>query len=375
MSINLRIRGRAVALALAALVAAVTLAACGSSGDDDKAGGTTASGSASADKGPIVVASWGGKFTRSTRDFLTKPFTEETGIEVKIVDVPGTQVAQLEAQQRAGKVQWDLLDSVVGQDAFLLEKKRLLEPLPADLHRQFEQTLSRGAVEPFGFTFANLGYVIACNADKVDSCPANTTEFFDTERFPGDRTMCATCPLVNLTLAELADGTPLDDTAREPIDLPAALGSLEQLKPSVKVFWQSGDQMEQVMRTGEAAIGMLYSGRALALREEGMNLEVAWDGGVYEPGYWAVVRGSEHGEAAREFMRWVADNPEAQAKWAEAMQYSVPNPRAFELMPPEVAAGLADNPENSAKLARMNYRWMVDNADEVNGEWKSFLQG
>lgn len=374
MSSNLRTLGRAVALALAAVAAAVMLAACGSS-DEDKGGSTAASGSSSADKGPIVVASWGGKFTRSTREYLTEPFTEETGIEVRIVDVPGTQVAQLEAQQKAGKVQWDLLDSVVGQDAFLLDRKGLIEPLPADLHRQFERTLTRGAVERFGFTFANLGYVVACNADKVDICPSNTTEFFDTERFPGDRTMCASCPLVNLTMAELADGTPLADTATAPIDLPAALDGLEELKPSVKVFWQSGDQMEQVMRTGEAAIGILYSGRALALREEGLNLEVAWDGGVYEPGYWAVVRGSEHAEAARELMRWVAENPEAQAKWAEAMQYSVPNPRAFELMPPEVAAGLADNPEKSEQLARMNFRWMVDNADEVNGEWKSFLQG
>lgn len=374
MSTNLRTLGRAVALALAAVVAAVMLAACGGS-DESKGGTTAASGSPSADKGPIVVASWGGKFTRSTRDLLAKPFTEETGIEVKIVDVPGTQVAQLEAQQKAGKLQWDLLDSVVGQDAFLLEKKGLIEPLPAELQRRFEATLTRGAVEPFGFTFANLGYVVACNADKVDNCPTNTTEFFDAERFPGDRTMCANCPLVNLTMAELAAGTPIGDTATTAIDLPAALDGLKRLKPSVKVFWQSGDQMEQVMRTGEAAIGILYSGRALALRDEGLNLEIAWDGGVYEPGYWAVVRGSKHGAAAQQFMQWIADNPEAQAKWAEAMQYSVPNPRAFDLMKPEVAAGLADNPENSQKLARMNFRWMVENADEVNGEWKSFLQG
>ena len=373
MSTILHPRMRAVALALLAAVAAVTLAACGSS-DDDK-GGSTASSSSSADKGPIVVASWGGKFTRSTRDFLAKPFTDETGIEVKIVDVPGNQVAQLKAQQRAGKIQWDLMDSVVGQDAFLLDKEGLLEPLPAELQRRFERELTRGATEPFGFTFANLGYVVACNADKVDACPRDTTEFFDTDAFPGDRTMCATCPLVNLTLAEVASGTPVDETARKDVDLPAALDKLGEIKPEVKVFWQSGDQMEQVMRTGEASIGILYSGRALALKEQGLNLEIGWDGGVYEPGYWAVVRGSEHAGAAQQFMSWIADNPDAQAKWAEAMQYSVPNPKAFDLMKPEVAAGLADNPENAEKLARMNFRWMVDNADEVNGEWKSFLQG
>lgn len=374
MRTNIRTRVRAVALALAAVLVAVTLAACGGSGDDDKGGSTAAAGS-SADKGPIVVASWGGKFTRSTREFLAEPFTDETGIEVKIVDVPGNQVAQLKAQQKAGKVQWDLLDSVVGQDAFLLDKEGLLEPLPADLQRRFETTLTRGATEPFGFTFANLGYVVACNADEVDDCPSTTTEFFDTDAFPGDRTMCATCPLVNLTMAEVAAGTPVEETAGKDIDLPAALEGLGKLKPEVKVFWQSGDQMEQVMRTGEASIGILYSGRALALKEQGLNLEIGWDGGIYEPGYWAVVRGSENAGAAQQFMSWIADNPEAQAKWAEAMQYSVPNPKAFDLMKPEVAAGLADNPENAEKLARMNFRWMVDNADEVNAEWKSFLQG
>ncbi len=375
MSSKLRIGGRLVALALCVLAAALTFAACGSSGSDGDTSGSTAAGSSRADKGPIVVASWGGKFTRSTRDLLAKPFTDETGIEVKIVDVPGNQVAQLNAQKKAGKVQWDLLDSVVGQDAFLLDKQGLLEPLPARLQRTFERELTRGATEPFGFTFANLGYVVACNADKVDACPRDTREFFDTDAFPGDRTMCATCPLVNLTMAEVADGTPIDQTATTDVDLPASLDTLGRIKPEVKVFWQSGDQMEQVMRTGEAAIGILYSGRALALKEQGLNLEIGWDGGIYEPGYWAVVRGSQHAAAAQQFMAWIADHPEAQAKWAEAMQYSVPNPKAFDLMKPEVAAGLADNPANAAKLARMNYRWMVGHADEVNGEWKSFLQG
>src|SRR3712207_7027466 len=58
----------------------------------------------------MVVATWGGAYTDAFREAFAAPFSEETGVEVQIVDAPGGYNAMLEAQAAAGNVTWDLID-------------------------------------------------------------------------------------------------------------------------------------------------------------------------------------------------------------------------------------------------------------------------
>lgn len=347
----------------------------GSQGPSGVSSPTSASNGAAEDSGPLVIASWGGHFSQATQEYLVKPFMQETGIEVQIVDAPGKQVANLQAQERAGKFQWDLLDSVTAADAFVLADLGLLAELPPNLKAKLESELQEGAVESFGFTFSNLAYVIACNMDVMESCPDNQADFFDPSKFPQAREMIATFPLLNLTFASMAGGVQPQDTATSPIDLDLAFSKLEEIKPQVKLWWESGDQMEQALRTGEVDMGIVYSGRAFGLIDTGMNLQVNWSGGIYNPGYWAVVAGSQHKDAAFRFLEWVATHPEAQAKWAEATGYSVPHPKAFDYLDEKTKTRLADYPDNYKQLARLNYDWYVEHQEEVNKKWREFLQG
>ena len=362
---------RKVAVVLTVTAVAVGTAACGSSGDDSDAG----SGSGG-DRGPIVVASWGGRYEEATRRFLLEPFTRETGIETRIVAAPGTQVASLQAQRQTSNPQWDVMDSLTGEDAAFLDDNDLLEPLPADLRAVIERNAPEGSVTDYGIPYGNLGHIVVCNMDRVRRCPESAAEFFDVDAFPGTRTMSGNHPLVAYTLAQMADGVPAGETADTDIDLDRAVAALERVKPSVKVFWKSGDQMEQLIQTGEVDMGILYSGRAQGLIDnQGMNLRLNWNEGVYNPGVTAVVKGSKHAEAGFELIRWIAEHPEAQARWAEFMAYSVPNPRAIGMLPRAVAGVLADEPDNYRLLGKENFGWYVEHHRAANDAFRELVGG
>lgn len=344
---------------LGVAVGAMLLAACGSSSTESGAG-------AGADD-TLTIASWGGRFTETTQEFLATPFTEETGIEVQIVDVPGTQVAQLNAQRDAGEMQWDVMDSMGAAEAYLLAKDGLLAPLSSEQKAAYSAELGADKISDFGFSFASLGFVIACT-DKVETCPSTMPEFFDAENFPGSRTLPGNAPSQLTSVLAEAMGVEL------PHDIDTLLDGLREIKPYVTVFYTSGDQQEQVIRQGEADMGIMYSGRAYSVQDSGTPLTINW-AGTYDPGFTAQVADAPNPEAATKFMDWVVEHPEAQAKWAEQMQYSVPSPKALESLSQEVAERLADYPANFDGLGQQDFEWYVENKEAIDSGINKIVQG
>jgi putative spermidine/putrescine transport system substrate-binding protein len=350
---------KAAALGVAAALA--LLAGCSSPAVN---GGSPA---AQGGKNTLVIASWGGRFTQSTQQDLVAPFEKETGIDVSIVDVPGSQVTQLQAQRKAGNMQWDVMDSLSGSDAFVLAGAGLLQPLRPEQKTAYTTALGNDKVTDFGFRFANLGYVIVC-ARSVQKCPATVPEFFDVQNFPGRRAFPGSSPGQTTSILAQAAGRQL------PMDVGELMQPLRKLKPDVKVFYTSGDQQEQLIRQGEVDMIMMYSGRAYDLEDTGTPVTINWSG-TYDPGFTAQVAGAPHPEAALRFLDWVVAHPDAQAKWAEQMQYGVPSPKALQLMPPNIAQRLADYPANYNRLGQQDFSWYVQHKEEIDKAINSIIQG
>lgn len=346
--------------------AAVTsaLAACGGSGG---------SGSDASSK-PLTIGGWGGAIDKATQQYYTGPYSQATGQEVRFADAPGTQLAQLESQVKAGKIQWDALDSIAGDGAFTLYDHGRLATLPGDLKAKLTKTLGAGKVTDFGFSHANLGNVIACNMDKVKACPKTMAEFYDTRRFPGKRMFSGIEPIMAVATAQSAAGLSKEQISSQPVDLDSVFAKLEALKPSIKAFWTSGDQQLQIMRSGEVDMGIIWSGRAYDLAAKGMNLQINWGGGVYEPSYWAVVKGGNERDGFK-LLDWIATHPDAQAKWATDLHYSVPNPKALESLPPDLASQMVDSESNFDKLVTPNFAWYAKNTKQLNGRYADFVRG
>ncbi len=372
------IRRRSALLGVVAIaVLAVFAAGCGS---DDSGDSTSASsGGTSTDEKfgdvRLTVGGWGGAINKQTQLSYLDPYKAEGGSSAVFDDAPATQLARLQAQNKAGNVTWDVLDSVGADAAWPMHAEGLLEPLPADLKSHLEEVLGEERVTDFGFTHANIAHVIACNMDKVDACPKTMAEFFDVEKYPGSRMFPGVGPLTAAAMAQSASGVDGKAIQNDPPDLDAVFDKLDEVKPGVDVFFTSGDQQEQIMRSGEADMGIMWSGRAYALKSQGMNLEINWDGGVYEPSYWAVAKGAPNKEAGFALLRWIADNAKGQAEWAEALHYSVPNPKALEMVPENIRAELADTPSNFEQIVVPNYPWYAENTKELNQRYQDFVGG
>lgn len=346
----------------AVTLAFVALTGCAAQSDEASTGGGDEK---------LVIASWGGAFTEATRTNLAEPFEAETGIKVEIVDVPGTQVTQMQQMVDAGDVQWDIMDSLGAADAFYMYQEGLVQKLPDELGASLTETLGEDKMSEFGFTFANLGYVIACNNAAGKACPDSLEGLFDPEAFPGNRELPGEYYSQLIAGLVAASG---QDTLGADIDLDAALAQLAQVEPATTVWYTSGDQQEQVLRQGEADFGLIYSGRAYNLVDEGLDITVNWSG-VYDPGYTAIATDAPNQAAAEKFMKWVAENPEAQAGFAQDMSYGVPNAAALDLMPKEAAERLADFPANFEKLAQQNFAWYLENKDAVDTGIRNIVQG
>ncbi|MDT0268842.1 extracellular solute-binding protein [Streptomyces sp. DSM 44915] len=352
-----------------------TAAAVTSIGLVTACGGTPQPGSSGGgDQDVITVASWGGRFSEAMVTALAEPFTEETGIEVRVVDSPGNFVSQVQAQHEAGAVQWDIIDSAAASDAQYLYDQGLLLDHPAALRSTLETELGTDKLTEYSFTFANHAYVIACADERVERCPTTIEEFFDTEEFPGRRMMPGDASSYSqlITILGQATGNPVD--AALPVDIETALDELRGIKDSVRVWWTSGDQMEQALQQGEADLGFMYSGRAFNLADTGLDVTVNW-AGVYTPGHTALVADGPNQEGAARFLEWIAEHPEAQAEWSQLMNYSVPHPEALAALPAEEAERLSDWPANRELIAAQDVPWYLANKPEIDRGIQQTIQG
>src|SRR5690606_29382275 len=126
-------------------------------------------------------------------------------------------------------------DSLGASDGYFMHQEGMLEPLEDDRRERFIEALGADKTTEFGFTFANLGYVIACNNETVEVCPATIDELFDSEGFPGRRSMPGESYSQFVSAAIAASGEEAGST-----DFEAILEPVRNVRDSVAVWYTSG---------------------------------------------------------------------------------------------------------------------------------------
>lgn len=344
---------------LVAVASCFGIAACGSSNSSST----------------LTIGGWGGIVDEATQKSYLNEFDSQNKVKSQLVDAPAVQGAHIEAQNAAHQIQWDAVDSMAADASFTAFSKGQIEPLPASLRAEFERELGPKKVTAFGFSHGSLGDVIVCNMDKMKTCPATMVQFFDTKAFPQQRMYGGIEPIEAVTVAEVGAGMPISQTSTTPVDVKATIKTLEGLKPHIKAFWQNGDQQQQIMRSGEVPMGIMWSDRAYQLISQGMKLKIVWTDGVYEPSYWSVLKGTHDSATAFKLLSFIAGHPQAEARWAEIMHDSVPSPAALRYLPGSVALQLADNPINLRQLATPNFAWYAQHTSELDTAYENFLRG
>lgn len=359
-------------LATVLVVPVVALAACGG---DPEAPGSPAKGDDGGGGGSLVIASWGGDFSAATQEEIANPFAEEAGVKVQMVEASSQHVAQLEAQNKAGKITWDIIDSLGEANTAYLSKQGLLEPLPDDLKAELEKVSVPGGVTDYGVLQSTIGTLIGCMPERAKACPKTPAEFFDTGKFPGPRMMYDD-PYYGIQFALAADGMAPDEIwPMTPEKVERAFKKLEEIVPDVRVWWTSGDQSIQALRDGEVDMGQIWNRPAKELAGQDESAEFSWEQVLLAEAYSAVPKGAPNTQRGLDYLRWYGTHPEAQAGWAARTGYGVSNAEAVDYLAPEDMEFSVLNPDNVATAIRGDGEWWVENRDALTKRWRNLISG
>ncbi len=318
--------------------------------------------------GQLVFVSWGGDAVDAYDDAYGKAFEEATGVRVR-QDGSGPTEGAMQAQFESGSPTWDIVDA----DAFSAEtlgKKGMIEPINYDI---VDKSKMR---DGFGWEYSAssyfFSYIIAYDATKFgDNPPTTMADFFDTDTFPGKRSMYKWGAGMWEALL-MGDGVAQADLY--PLDLERAHNKLKDFKEHVISFWGNGAESQTLMLNGEASMALIWSTRARLLEQdtEG-DVSFTWQDGVISPGAMAVIKGNPGGaETAMKFIA-SAQDPEKQLVMFDMLSQGPANPAADDLIPEDERRFNPVAPDNFAKQIALDVAWYEENYGKALDEYLAII--
>lgn len=278
----------------------------------------------------IVMVNWGGLANTHFQTFYGAPF-EKKNAGIKVVqDSSGPSAGKIRTQVESGKPAWDLCDSSAGT-SIQLGDAGLLTPIDYSIVDK-KLLPPKGFDYPHGVGIYSFSSLLIYNAEKFkDNPPKTWADFWDLKKFPGKRMLRRDIHAV-LDAALLADGVASDKMY--PMDVARALKKIGEIKKDA-VYWNNGSESEQIMRTGEAVMGIIWNTRAKVLFEESKGkIDFTWNQGILQPGVFVVPKGNPSGKLAMQLLRNMQE-PEAQAGLLQAFGNGPTNPAAAKFVPAE----------------------------------------
>lgn len=319
---------------------------------------TFGGGSAKA-AGEIVVVNWGGPAVEAYQKAFGEPFEKATGTKV-VIDGTGPLGSKIKAMVDAGAVTWDVCDTGTGT-TLVLEKQGVLEPI--DYSVVDKSKMQDIFAYEYGCANYMFSFILAYNKKSVSAAPTGWKDFWDLEKFPGNRTLRKQ-PNGMLEACMMAAGRSPDEVY--PIDIDLAVSKLKEIKDSV-IAWGSGSQSQELFRTGEVVMGNIWHTRANLLNQE-TNGDVTWtwQDGIVTAGMWNVPKGNPAGlETAMKFIA-SAQDPDQQLVLFNAMGNGPANPAAAAKVPEDKKYIDPGQPENLAVQVLQNGPWYQEDSGVRN---------
>jgi putative spermidine/putrescine transport system substrate-binding protein len=324
---------------------------------------------------PFVMSGSGGVVGDAVKEIFMPVFEKETGMKMSHLAAEATRMAEIEAMVRAGTPIWDVSE-ISASDYPIAISKGLLEPIDyAKLDP--DGTLPAIARGEYGVVAASYSTVLVQRTDRNPDgkTMSSWADFWDTEAFPGPRSLRAR-PEYNLEFALLADGVAKDEiyevlSTEEGID--RAFGKLDEIRPSIQVWWNSGAQSVQLLSDNEVYYTTTYNGRVGALQENGLPVEIIWNGGALHTSYVGIIKGSKHLDAAYDYIRIRTMRPELELMYVEKLPYPNFAPGLFEQLSAELAKQMPTYEANANAQFVANEEFWKDNIDALRERWDEWM--
>jgi putative spermidine/putrescine transport system substrate-binding protein len=353
---------RLLALGLSLSAVGAILAACGAS-TSTPSGATAPSGqppTPAGAGGSVVFVSWGGSYQEAETNAWLKSFAKDTGIEV-LQDSP-PDYSKIKAMVEAGQVTWDVVD--VEGEFGLAKDGPILEPIDYSV---VPKAGVEGGATTYRVEFMTYSSVLGFNTAKLgNKTPAGWSDFFDLTNFPGKRGVPTDAHDGLFEACLLADGVTPDQIY--PIDVDRALAKLSAIKGQL-VFTTSSAMKQDLLSTGETAMGFIGNGRAYAAKDSGQPVDVQWNGHIDFGDYLVVPKGSPHKAAAMQLIAYIVA-PEHNGALSEYISYSPANTNAT--LP--AAAKPEELTSNYLNLSHVSFsdEWWATNYQAVNDKYQAW---
>jgi putative spermidine/putrescine transport system substrate-binding protein len=302
----------------------------------------------------VTYAGWGGSTSESVLKGL---FADAEKLGFTVRDELSGGWAGIKAHLTSGAPGWDIAD---------IGFARCEEASQAGLLMPVDYSIIDKSKIPAAFAQANyigtytFSYGLAYQKSKYGEAPQTWADFWDVAKFPGRRAMNSQ-GLYALEAALMADGVKPEEvyaTLKAPGGVDRAFKKLEEIKPSVGVWWRSPADVMQLMRDGEVDMAVFPNGRAMSLAKEGADVGFVWNQAFLDITGWLLPKNAGDPAAAMKLIDSALD-PVNQANFAVLSGYGPANPKAFDtgIISPELMAWMPTAPQNLALQVLVDPTW------------------
>lgn len=295
----------------------------------------------------IVVVSNGGPIQRAAQEAFYHPFTEETGVSI-VEDSWNQEYARLRSQADTGNITWDVVEITYNNLAIGCDEG-ILEEVDWSQYVDVADFDAAGGVHPCGIPTSTVVNGLVYDADVFpDGGPRTWADFWDVEKFPGNRALLSR-PTVIVT-ALLADGVPTNEimsVLNSPGGVDRAFAKLDELKPHIR-WWRAGQEPLEMMANKEVVMAQAWNGRiASAVLNDGRNFKVSYEGGVTGGNQFVgIMKGTKALDRSIEFISHMV-SPEPLAEYIEILKSMSASTKAASLASSELAQFLPSEEQMS----------------------------
>jgi putative spermidine/putrescine transport system substrate-binding protein len=319
---------------------------------------------------PLVMVNWGGLANDGFGRFYGAPFTAANPGLAVTQDSTGPSAGRIRSMVESGRVTWDLCDSSASS-AYLLGGMNLLTKMDYGIIDR-TKVIGPGFALEYGAAPYSFSSVLAYDSSKFPTAPTSWADFWDLRRFPGQRLLRRDA-LGTLDAAMMSLGRAPDQVY--PIDTRAALRRVAEIRRNT-VFWSSGSESEQFLRTGEAVMGQIWHTRATVLnRESNGRIKFIWNQGLLQAGIFVIPRGNPGGANAQRLLGAMLANAEGQVGLLGLLGNGPTNPAAAAQVPAELKPNNPTDPANERQQVVLNGQWWGANYQQANQDYLDTITG
>lgn len=311
-----------------------------------------------AEEQTLTFTSWGGSTQAAQTQAWAEPFQQETGI--RVVQAGPTDYNTFRQMVERGEVIWDIVD-VEADFALRAGREGLLEPL--DLKQITQRSIDPRFVTIYGVGSFYYSFVLGYNTQAIKAAPQGWASLFDVKTFPGKRALYKWPSPGILEIALLADGVSPADLY--PLDLDRAFRKLDSIKQDI-VWWGGGDESQQLLKSGQASLGMFWNGRVTTLKRDGAPVGIDWHQNLVTGDFLVIPRGSKNKAAAQRFLGYVS-SAKPQADFAIQSGYAPINIKSQPLIPEHLAQELPS--AHTDGQSTLNFKYWSRNGEEISKRW------